>query len=416
VNRQAFDVKSFRKKLLFTALYFSEGAPIGFLWWALPTRLSTAGVPISEITGLSAILVLPWALKFLWAPAVDALRSERWTLRHWIVSSQLLMGLTLLPLFWLDLQADFELLKWILLAHACCAATQDVSIDALCISITRPEERGKYNGWMQAGMLAGRSLLGGGALILFSRFGNAFVVAALLAATLCSLILLFLIPEVRGLRLPQERTSAGESFRAMARSLRAAFSRRTMWLGVLFALTGGAAFEALGAIQGPLLRELGYSEEQVGWLIAVPYVILMACGSVAGGYLSDRFGHRRFVGCSLLLMAGGVATAGFLLHAPRPDPDALAVCVAACGFAIGLFVASSYAMFMDLTDPRLAGTQFSTFMGATNGCEAWSAKLAGSLLESPGRGPALWIMCGVSLLSLPLLWGLASERTQQTEC
>jgi hypothetical protein len=39
---------------------------------------------------------------------------------------------------------------------------------------------------------------------------------------------------------------------------------------------------------------------------------------------------------------------------------------------IGLFTAASYALFMDLTDPKLGGTQFSAFMAATNGCESWS--------------------------------------------
>lgn len=413
-ERMSYSVASFRKKLLFASLYFSEGAPIGFLWWALPTRLKSTGFESDQITGLTAILVLPWAFKFLWAPAVDALQSRRWTLRHWIVSCQILMGLTLLPLFWLDLRTDFELIQWTLLAHAAFAATQDVSIDALCISLTKPEERGEYNGWMQAGMLAGRSLLGGGTLILFSRFGNDFVIGALLAATLWSMILLFLIPEVRDVPVPADKSSIRESFRTMTRSLHSAFSHRTMWLGVLFALTGGAAFEALGAIQGPLLKEMGYSEEQVGWLFAVPYVLSMAGGSVIGGYLADRFGHRNFVQFSLVLFVIGTASAGYLLTQGELDPDRLAICICAEGFAIGLFIAGSYALFMDLTDPHLAGTQFSAFMGATNGCEAWSAKVVGILAVSQGYSIALWCLCGVSLLSLPVLWAVTGEENRKT--
>jgi len=44
---------------LFTLLYLSEGAPIGFIWWALPTLLRTAGVSVPKITELTAMLVLP---------------------------------------------------------------------------------------------------------------------------------------------------------------------------------------------------------------------------------------------------------------------------------------------------------------------------------------------------------------------
>ncbi len=152
-----------RRKFLFACLYFSEGAPIGFIWLALPTRMRAAGIAIDQITWLTALVVIPWTFKFVWAPLVDILRTSRWTLRHWIMSAQLVMGCTLLPLAWLDLRADFEAVVGLLLLHAVAAATQDVAIDALCISVTRPDERGQYNGWMQTGMLLGRASLGGGA-------------------------------------------------------------------------------------------------------------------------------------------------------------------------------------------------------------------------------------------------------------
>ena len=67
----------FRRRLLFAALYLSEGAPIGFLWLALPTRLKVADVSIQQITALTAVLVIPWTFKFAWAPLVDVLRSRR---------------------------------------------------------------------------------------------------------------------------------------------------------------------------------------------------------------------------------------------------------------------------------------------------------------------------------------------------
>ena len=87
-----------RRKLLFGVLYLSEGAPIGFIWLGLPTRLRAIDVPVDQITWLMAALILPWTLKFLWAPLVDLLRGPRWGFKHWILSSQFLMAATLLPL------------------------------------------------------------------------------------------------------------------------------------------------------------------------------------------------------------------------------------------------------------------------------------------------------------------------------
>ena len=142
-----------RRKLLFACLYLSEGAPIGFIWLALPVRLRSRDVPVEEITWLAAVLVLPWTFKFAWAPLVDLLRGRHWTLRHWIVSAQCVMGISLAPLIWIDPQQQFAMLATILLVHALAAATQDVAIDALCIAATEPGTRGQYNGWMQAAMV-----------------------------------------------------------------------------------------------------------------------------------------------------------------------------------------------------------------------------------------------------------------------
>lgn len=43
--------------------------------------MRAAGVPIEDVTALSAMLTLPWAVKFLWAPGVDALRASGVPLR-----------------------------------------------------------------------------------------------------------------------------------------------------------------------------------------------------------------------------------------------------------------------------------------------------------------------------------------------
>ncbi|MEX0937169.1 MAG: hypothetical protein WDZ59_04860 [Pirellulales bacterium] len=59
-----------RRRILFTPLYVSVGAPIGFLWLAIRTWLRAAGRPIDQIAWLSAILVIPWTFRFLWAPLV----------------------------------------------------------------------------------------------------------------------------------------------------------------------------------------------------------------------------------------------------------------------------------------------------------------------------------------------------------
>jgi PAT family beta-lactamase induction signal transducer AmpG len=383
--------------VLFFALYLSEGAPIGFLWLALPTRMREAGIGLADITALTAMLVLPWTLKFLWAPALDVVQSRRWNLRHWILAAQSLMVATLVPLAWFDLAEHFHLIRALLLAHAVAAATQDVAIDALCIRVTAPEERGRLNGWMQAGMLAGRAAMGGGALLLGTLLGHQRVVWLLVAITGFSMALLV------GSR-PGERGAPTQPG-PIATTLRKAVARPGTWAALALALLGGAAFKSLEVIVGPFLIDRGYSAAEVGTITAGPMILAMMLGAVAGGRAADRFGHARTAATALVFLVACIAAmavvdagaghAGNGLHLP--------VLLTATAAGIGAFTTSSYALFMDLADPAAAATMFSAFMGATNGCEAWSGWAIGRIAESRGYPTGMLTMCLVSLVSLPLL-------------
>lgn len=385
------------RKALFAALYLSEGAPIGFVWIALPTRLRAQGMAIDQVTALAALLVLPWALKFLWAPAVDALRTPRWSLRSWIVASQVAMGLALIPLLFLDPAAHASGIIVLLFAHAFAAATQDVAIDALAIATVPAHERGSLNGWMQAGMRAGIALFGGGALAAAAVVGDEGVIVGLVVLIWSALLVLVTARPVE----EAPRSERSGTFRA---TLKAAALRRDTWLGLGVALLSGAAFEAVGAMAGPYLIDRGFSEGEAGPLLAAVPLVGITSGALAGGYLSDRMGRRRSTGVFLLLISVVVAGWAALDHAASPLPGAAIVALlSALYVSIGLFTSASYALFMDLTDRRLGGTQFSAYMGATNACEAGSGFLAGRLAAEAGYPAAFLKMALLSLLALPLL-------------
>lgn len=390
---------SLRRRILFGSLYFSEGAPIGFLWLALPTRLRIAGVPIEQITWLTAILVLPWTFKFGWAPLVDLLRGRWWTLRHWIVAAQCVMGATLVPLMWLDPVPQFDLMAGLLLIHAFAAATQDVAIDALCISATLPSERGRYNGWMQTGMMLGRASMGGGALVLAAHLGYAAVVGLLVLATTFSMVLVLMSPPPR-----ESEASTQRRWTEVGAAVHVALRQRSTWMGLLFALIGGASFKSLEVIYGPFLIDRGFDQEWIGWFSLGPMIGAMILGALVGGAVADRVGHRRCVAISLAMIA--VATAGLALTdwlGQSTSSPWLPVGLVITALGIGFFTASSYALFMDISQRSIAATQFSAFMGATNGCESWSAYVSGRLIASSGYSTSMLTMSLVSLAAIPLI-------------
>ncbi len=389
--------KTFRHEVLFAALYFSEGAPVGFIWWALPTLLHEEGVAVEKSTALTAMLVLPWTFKFLWAPLVDTWQGSRWTLRHWIVAAQGVMVATLLMLTSLDFRSDFSLLGVLLVVHAVAAATQDVAIDALCISGTAPEERGRLNGWMQAGMLLGRSLFGGFGLVMAARFGQDAFIMALAVATGCSALL---VMSRLGAIAPISQGCPDVSESVFAK-LKACFQQPGTWAGLGFALTAGAGFEALGAVQGQMLVDHGMTKTDIGWMLAIPNVAAMLIGAVLGGMAADRWHPREAIHLGLVIFCGGICSiAGFVHFAATPLPTQTVYALFAIeAFGVGFFTAASYAWLMNLSGHTLAGTRFSMFMGATNGCESWAGFLVGRLVGQYGYPLPLLVMCLISLLS-----------------
>jgi MFS family permease len=388
-------------------LYFAEGAPIGFIWWTLPTLLRGAGVEVTDITALTAMVVLPWALKFAWAPLVDTLTSERFTHRAWIIAAQMAMAATLVPLLFVDWGASLSLLTVLLVLHALAAATQDVAVDALSIAIIPPGERGSLNGWMQAGMLLGRALFGGGALLLGSALSPAWMVGAMIAVLVVSPALLLLAD------LPSVPPRRGGAFRQFLRDGLAVLKLPATWVALLFAVSGEATFKGVGSVVGPYLVDRGVGEDVVGLFFGVVSVSAMVIGALAGGRVADRVGRRPAIVGGQLLVAGAVLTLG--LWGGGGAMTALAWCALALFYlGVGLFTASSFALFMDMTEPRLGATQFSAYMGMTNLCEAWSARVVGSLATSQGYGTAFPVAAAMGTAALLLLhWLRYRQRNHE---
>jgi predicted MFS family arabinose efflux permease len=368
------------------------------VWWALPTRLRAAGIPIDDVTALSALLTLPWAVKFLWAPGVDALRSSGVPLRRSIFVAQLAMATTLVPLVFVELPQGFAWLVGALLVHAVCAATQDVAIDALAVASLPGSERGTATGWMQVGMLLGRAVFGGAALQVQAWVGAEAVIVGLIALLLASSTLVAL---ARGEPAPTAPAGPGAFARSWA-VLREVARRRATWLGVVFATLGGGGMEAAGSVAGPLLVDRGFSEAAVGRFFAVPAVVAMALGSLVGGRLSDR-GRRRTAAAIQLVVMTLVLLALAVTSAGGAPPGLLVTALTGAYAMFGAFTAASYALYMDLTDPDLGGTQFSSFMAAVNLAAVWGGWAVGRLAASFDYPAALATLAIASLGALALL-------------
>ncbi|MCC5868754.1 MAG: MFS transporter [Gammaproteobacteria bacterium] len=395
------------RRALFALLYLAEGAPIGFIWWAVPTRLREAGVPVGTIALLTSVIILPWAFKFLWAPLVDVLRGPRWGRRGWIVSAQLVMGLTLLPLAFTDWQNSLALLFGLLILHAFAAATQDVAIDAWAISVTPVDERGMLNGAMQSGMLVGRWLFGAGFLIVAHRIDDALVVFAMVAVIWVTTLSVLLASDVDDYHIGD--AGVRQRIQAFLATLFSVLRTPVTYLGIAVALIAFAGFKAVGDIAGPFLVDLGLSQGQVGHFFTGA-LVAMILGALAGGWLADRFGHARAVSAFVVVAAAVIFATSAVAWLTTGAHVGVVAGMLAVYLCAGLLTASAYALFMQITDPRLGATQFSAYMGAINGCEAWAGFTAGQLAERFDYPIAFVTVALASLLALPLIALLLRAR------
>jgi PAT family beta-lactamase induction signal transducer AmpG len=410
----------------FFALYITEGIPLGFAATAVAFQLRKMGVGPAEIGAFVGSFYLPWAFKWAFGPLVDVFRSQRWGHRRaWIIACQLVMAATLAALVMVDLPGGLGLFTGILLVHNTFAAMQDVAIDALACNSLREDERGLGNGLMFAGAAIGTALGGAGVLKLMPHTGfqpTFFVVAA----AILTVTLVIVVP-MREPRAPDPPSNGRSGWRRVGHemrdfsveSFRSFLATRGALAGVGFALLPAGAM-ALGlSLRSTLSAEFGLSESEAGTLELWSNII-SATGMVLGGWLSDRLGRQRTLSAYLALMSLPAAWLGWRLHqlgyimpqAPGgAGPGALGPLLASAlwvasmsySFFLGLMYGTRSAIMMDVTNPKVAGTQFTAYMAMMNLAIAYSATWQGLSAEALGYPKTLFLDAGVGLLSLLLL-------------
>jgi PAT family beta-lactamase induction signal transducer AmpG len=385
-----------RDRLLFAVLYFSEGVPIGFLWWALPSVLREQSMDVGRITSLTAALTVPWTLKFLAGPVVDRSVARGGRLRNWILACQVAMGLSLLPLAGAADVPVFPLLLGFLLAHACFAAVQDVAIDALCIRTVPAGNIGSVNGWMQFGMTVGRAAAAAAVPLLIHAVGWRAAIGLVVALIWAPMLFVVLM-----VREPPPSLGAPDEPRS---TLMHMLSWALLPAAVV-ALLAGTGFEASGALAGPLLVDLGFDAGTRALFFGAIAPAGLAVGGLVAARLADGLGLVRAVGLAVVVTAAAVASlATSVAGVPVPAGRTLhTVLFGLVYLSAGFLISTSYAMFMNVARGRWRATRFSLLMALTNACETGSGFLGGRLVMSLGYGGALGAMAALSLLSLPVL-------------
>jgi PAT family beta-lactamase induction signal transducer AmpG len=335
-----------RKLLLVSLLYFAEGFPYGIIEQTLPVYFKIHGMSLANL-GFLSLVSLPYALKYLWAPAVDFLGNRR----QWIVSVQLLMAASILVLLSLN-PSDPNFLLWSCIASlAILSATQDIAIDAYSIELLKTSEMGIANGFRQAAYRGALVLSGGIFVTLGGRIGwqvTYFVAASILVV--CAIV---------SVRLPHvEIQRPAFSASTLVAPLKDFLSRPGFVQVGLFILLYKIGDLAMGPMVRPFWLDKGLSTDEIGLITGTLGIVAAIDGGLAGGFFIQRFGI--FHGLWFLGLWQSVSNLSYAGVAACPECGNWTVYAASFieSFCAGLGTSAFLAFLMSVCKKEYSATQY----------------------------------------------------------
>jgi len=316
-----------RRVLIIFLLGFSGGLPIVLVGSTLQAWMKLNGIDI-KIIGLATAVALPYNLKVLWSPLVDAtdvpiltrLLGRR---RGWLLSSQVLLMATIVCLGLCDPAVSVPLVITGAVLVATASATQDIVIDAFRVESLSESEQAAGMASYVAAYRIGSLIAGAGALLLVAAL-EARGLAGRAAWTACYAVMAVLVlVGVIGTLLAKEPESSAAvgagnartaAQSALRRALRAAIDSFKDFLSrdlavsalvfvVLFKLADALAF----ALLTPFVLDLGFSLTQVATIRNGIGFAAALIGGFVGGFIARAWP------LSTSLWVGGILQAVMVL-------------------------------------------------------------------------------------------------------
>ena len=377
--------------VLLTGLYFSQGLPFGFFVQALPVLMREQKLSLASI-GLTSLLALPWALKFLWSPLIDRYKSgPLGARRSWILPLQLLSAGLLFILAWIE---PSVYIQWVLLAVFSInllAATQDIATDALAVELLPQEERGLGNAIQVAAYRFGM-IIGGGVLLMWLDilgWKNSFLLMSIL----------LIISSWPIMNLQEKPSPTVYLHKSHWHNIRSHFQQPgSIWWALLLAIYKG--FDALATpMVKPMLVDLGYTKSQIGAIVGLGGSLSGLLGALVGGFSIQYIGRRNaLLGFGLLQVS---AVAGYLIPAiGMHNHTILTVVVIADAFCGSLATTILFTLMMDRCRSGYEAIDYTTQACVVVIATLSAAALSGFSAENLGYAGHFGLSTGLSLIGL----------------
>lgn len=415
-----------RRVLIVLFLGFASGLPLALSGSTLTLWMADVGVDIRAI-GLYALVGLPYTLKFLWAPVVDALRvpvlgrllGHR---RAWMLVAQALLVAAILFLGSLDpLAAPFMVAGGAVLV-AVASATQDIVIDAFRVESLKTQEQAAGMAYFVAAYRVGLLVATAGVIGLVAYLEHAGVGAGIVwfygYAAMAVLVLVgtgaaLAAVEPGGEASEQRDAALGAegspvsrlavtAYRAFADFLAKDWAVAILLFVVLFKLGDTVA----GVMTGPFVIALGFDKAAYAAIVKGVGLAASLAGGVVGGLMARAlpFGQALWI-AGLLQMASNLMFSWQAAIGVNHTALTLTIVVENFTGAIGTVIFVAYLSGL-CRSPLHTATQFALLTALSAVGRTTLASLSGFLAAASGW---FWFFALSALAAIPglaLLWWL----------
>jgi PAT family beta-lactamase induction signal transducer AmpG len=374
-------------------LYVAQAIPMSFFQTAVPVYLRQRGVDLATLGGLAFIGIVP-ALRFLWAPLVDAKGVQRFgNYKSWILPLQAITVLIMPLMGTFDWVTSFGLFVGLVFLMTLVGATQDTGVDGLVIRALTSAERPTGAALSNFSVLIGMALGGGIMVALFEAVGlrtSLWIMAAIYA-----LPLIFLIPYKEP---PLEPTRKPATYR----SLIAIFGRTEIRQWLLYQTLLLAGISLGTGLMIPMLVDQGYKMTDFAILTGVLFPIVGAIGTILAPGVIRRFGRER-----VILGAGALLTLHLVdlifIQQFKPSLPIAFGLLSFMGFTNVFLFIGIYSVAMDLARPESAATDWTIQSGILGATGAVFAGIAGLIAQRFGYPTLLGTALVVNVIGLFLV-------------
>lgn len=379
-------------------VYTAQSLVGGLTFMGIPAILRAEGVPLEQI-GLVSMVMLVWALKFLWSAPVERWRRPadgRRRSRGIILAGEVLVVLLLLALG-LSGKAGIGTVLMLLVAVAVVSATVDIACDAFLIEQLPEGRRGAGNVAQVGGGYLGL-IFGSGLFVIAVSMAGWLAACALMAGLVLAMSLPMAI--IREPAVAAEMPDAGRP--AVFKALRTP----PILLGLLMTLVFESGGRLTQALSGPFLVDAGMPLSVIGALNGIGGVAAGLAGVAAGGFAVQRLGAQRAV---WIVAAAHVATLGLIAGLVASGGAGLGVLAAAIITESAMMAAGFvvlYSRLMGLVSPSQPGVDFTLFQCAS-AIAAAMLGIGGAQLAARTGYVGAFVMAAclavVAVLALPLI-------------